>query len=78
MLSIAVPSLLYWIMGIWEAALIYGASEGTPYWNLPALLAGLLRLASPIAALTEEILFLSIFCYYLRCRLNVTISAPQA
>jgi len=35
-LSIAVPSLLYWIMGIWEAALIYGASEGTPYWNPPA------------------------------------------
>ena len=77
-LSIAVPSLLYWIMGIWEAALIYGTSEGTPYWNLPALLAGLLRLASPIAALTEEILFLSILRSYLRRRLNVTISALQA
>ena len=77
-LSIAVPSLLYWIMGIWEAALIYGASEGTPYWNPPALLAGLLLLASPIAALTEEILFLGILCSYLRHRLNVTISAPQA
>ena len=77
-LSVAVPSLLCWIMGIWEAALIYGASEGTPYWNPPALLAGLLLLASPIAALTEEILFLGILCSYLRHRLNVTISAPQA
>ena len=74
----AVPSLLYWIMGIWEAALIYGASKGTPYWNPPALLAGLLLLASPIATLTAEILFLSILCSYLRSRLNVTTSPPQA
>ena len=76
--SIAVPSLLCWIMGIWEAARIYSASESTPIGIRPPYLAGLLLLASPIAALTEEILFLSIFCYYLRCRLNVTISAPQA
>ncbi|MDD9902090.1 MAG: type II CAAX endopeptidase family protein [Rhodospirillaceae bacterium] len=74
-LWIIVSSLLYSIMGVWEAALIYGAGEVAPYQKTYALLVGLFLLAGPIAALTEEILFRGILYTWLRRHLNVTIAA---